>query len=457
MKPSRRQLLGMGGGFLALPLARPAPAQDGPGPKRLIVFHYPQGTVLSQFIPSGNELDFSLPFILQPLRELSERIVVVTGVDNAMPRYNEVSTAHPNANYTFLTCTPFLEQDDRLLSPAGPSIEQVIAQRISTDCPYQRLDFAIGGSRTPDGILLPEDERYFWYGPEDPVASFNDPAVAVSRLFGSAGADPADAWEQRAHRTAALRAVMDNFAGVRSSLPAGERARLDAHAEKVEQLVRRLSRAAGECSPPGLSLPYDYDYGYDDNLSAPAMCDLLVETLRCGYTKVATLSFANSHSHGFEWLWERNGGRPIVDPARWDNWHAMVHADPQEGMEVVFRWYMEVLASLLGKLDETEDGDGGSLLDSSLVLCISEFSSGRHWHNSLPIVLAGNLGGAPTGRWLDLMAGSLEDFEASRGSMQSGATMNQLCVSLLHAFGFDDPSFGYAPSELPLGPLPGLM
>ena len=38
-------------------------------------------------------------------------------------------------------------------------------------------------------------------------------------------------------------------------------------------------------------------------------------------------------------------GAPIVDRTRSDNWHAMVHADPQPGMGAVYR-YMQQLATL---------------------------------------------------------------------------------------------------------------
>jgi hypothetical protein len=74
-----------------------------------------------------------------------------------------------------------------------------------------------------------------------------------------------------------------------------------------------------------------------------------VGAFACDLTRVATLHFANGHSHDFPWLWAKNGG-PIVDTLAWENWHAMVHADFQPGMEWVYRWYLEMLADLLTQL-----------------------------------------------------------------------------------------------------------
>ena len=157
---------------------------------------------------------------------------------------------------------------------------------------------------------------------------------------------------------------------MKQSYGSSEQPLLDAHADKVEQLFHRMSSSIGSCARPNISLPYDYDYSYDDLLSAPVMNEILVTALACDYTRVATLSFANAHDHGFEWLWQQNNGRPIVDRAQWDNWHAMVHADYQPGIEHVYRWYMEQLASLLSLMSNTVDLDGDNLLEHSLVISI---------------------------------------------------------------------------------------
>ena len=88
---------------------------------------------------------------------------------------------------------------------------------------------------------------------------------------------------------------------------------------------------------------------------------------------------------------------------------------------------------------------------------MSEFSSGRHWYTSLPIVLAGNLGGVATGRFVNHMPLDPATFQESGGYDYSGVTTNQFFVSLLHMLGFEDDAFGYTEdSALPTGGLPGL-
>ena len=109
---SRRRFVKGGLAASLLPFfAKAGRAEDtgapGPGPKRLLIVHTPQGTVLPQFVPTGSERSFSLPFVLEPLSAFQDRMVVVTGLDNRAPGYNTVGNSHDNANLTLFTGRPF--------------------------------------------------------------------------------------------------------------------------------------------------------------------------------------------------------------------------------------------------------------------------------------------------------------------------------------------------------------
>ncbi len=456
---SRRRLLGAGGAALALPPlaalgARSARAAVGPAPKRLLIVHHPQGTVLSQTVPTGTADAFTLPYILEPLAPFIDRGLVITGLDNVIAPTNTVGNAHLQANYTFWTGAPFQTQDASAITAGGPSVEQIVAERIGAQTPYPRIDLCAGGS-SGSGILSPYESTWFWHGAGDPVAYYNDPAVALARIFGDSTTRPEDAWALRARRSAVLDGVMEAFAPLRARVGASDRARLDAHLDKVAALERRIAAGLGTCASPTVDLPSGTDVSYDDDVTTPLMHDVLVGALACDLTRVATFHFANGGDHGFEWLWAQNGG-PIVDTSRFENWHAVVHADYQPGMEHVYRWYMEQLASLLQKMADATDVDGDSVLDGTLVVCASEYSSGRHWIRSLPALLFGHLGHMTPGRWVDHMPGTVQDLEDASNYLDSGVSTNQLLVSILQAFGFDDTRFGDPDGVAPEGGVPGV-
>ena len=456
---SRRRLFAGGAALLSAPAlhalsARPARAAVGLSPKRLIVLHTPQGCLLPEATPIGDERSFTLPFGLDPLEAHRDRLLFISGLDNRASSLNTVGNAHQQANLTAFTGQPFFVQDTARLTAGGPSIEQVVAERIAADTPFGRIDLAIGGGGDSAGFYTSDR---FYVGPSDPIVSINDPFVALSRIFGDGAISPADAWALRARRASVLDAVGDQLRLLRPTLDTDAKARLDAHADKLAALEARVVSGLGACERPRPSAPSGYNASFDDNVTSPLMIDLLVSAMACDYARVGTLELTNGHDHAFPWLWADNGG-PIVDPAVWDNWHAMVHADYQPGMEHVYRFYMGVLAQLLDRLAATTDVDGDNMLEGTMLLWMPEFSSGRHWVRNIPAILGGHLGGAEAGRWIDHLPLPVEELHdrADGGYIDGGATTQQLFTSVLQAFGGEDDHFGVEEAAAPSGPLPGL-
>jgi hypothetical protein len=91
-------------------------------------------------------------------------------------------------------------------------------------------------------------------------------------------------------------------------------------------------------------------------------------------------------------------------------------------------WEIEHQVYLLQRMEAIDEG-GQSMLDNTLVFFSSEIEDGdSHAHRNMPILLAGNLGGAFTpGRHV------VYDNEPAVGN---------LFVSVLNAFGVMDTSFG---------------
>lgn len=456
MKPtsiSRRHLLKIGSAALAAPFLRSDEAfANVPSgiAKRVVVFHHPQGTSLSRWAPVGSGSAFTLPHITAPFEHLRDRISFVTGLDNIQANWHPVGNDHVRADNTVFTGVPYFSPEGQLTA-GGPSIEEVISHRIGGSTPFRRLDFIIGGA-VRNGVT---PCRRFFAGPFDPISGFNDPHAALLRIFGDGTLSEAEQWAIRSRRSGVLDAVLSNFAHHRGTLPVHQRDRLDNHLARVEELDARITQGVGSCVSPSIATPTSYDPSYDDNVTAPLMANLAVAALACDYTRVATIEFRNGHNHAFPWLTGVNGGQPIVG-AGWDNWHAMVHADFVEGMQHVYRWYMQELADLLDKMAAETDVDGDNLLDTSLVLYMPEFNSGRHTDKALPALLAGCV---PTaGQYFDFMGPNREAFLAhSAWGLDSEANTNQLFVSMLNAVGEPDTEFGNWPAGTPSGGLPGVF
>ena len=425
-------------------------AQDAGGPKRILVFIHQQGTVLNQWVPSGSEFSFTLPTILAPLDPWKDRCTFIAGLDNPYYYQNAGGDGHTGAANPLLTCE--LDADPYADRPfaGGPSLEQILSERIGGGTPYSRIDLATGtgwDDTHTSGIIMA--------GSNDPIAARTNPEQVFNSLF--AGLDDnsaADALRER--RVGVLDAVLENFNQLRARVGADDRDRLDAHAEKIIELEQRIADTGPiECSPPDLSLPSGYDHNneeYEPDTSA-TMIDLLTMALACDMTKVGTFQFARSHGPEFPFLWDEYGG-PLVDYSVWDNWHHMIHDGRDEPALVAgFTWYTTQFALLLERMAAMTDIDGDNLLDTTMVLWISDFGNGAG-HNTikLPVVMAGNTGGGQMGRFLDFMNGGPDDNWSA-----SDYSTNMLYTAILQAFGGSDTTFGHQASYVPQGVLPGLV
>lgn len=474
----RNFLLGAGGATLALPYLRSLDVRAGGSApvKRLVVVVQPQGFIMDEWRPIGTGSDFTLSPILAPLEPHADRVVVVSGLDNVVTDLNFGAGGHNSALKCLLTGMPLsanlgpdgalLPQDQHVpgdqsydVFAGGPSIDQVIAERLAAPVPYQSLEFAVG----TDSYL--NAQQVFVRGPDEPLGTMNDPRAAFDRLF--AGFDPGDPsplQRLRGARSSVLDRVGGSYESLSARLGAEDRRVLEAHTSKIRELEQRFAGGGdfgAGCAIPSVSVPGDYDpHNSDfDDVGAMAQIDLMVMALACDMTRVASLQFTNGQNNRFPWL-----GLTIPDPSwpgynavEWPDWHGMFHIspdpardhpEPRAAMVAAMRWYAEKFAYLLQRMAETPDGDG-SLLDSSLVVWVSEFGDGAaHWAWDLPVVLAGNLGGAlQTGRHLQ--------FPGRVNNPATGYTNNDLLVSILQLFGYGDESFGYP--DVCRGALPGLV
>jgi hypothetical protein len=119
--------------------------------------------------------------------------------------------------------------------------------------------------------------------------------------------------------------------------------------------------------------------------------------------------------------------------------HSLSHHrnDPETMKKVakIDHWYVEQLTYFLGKMENTKDVDGNSLLHNSMIVYGSGHNDGnRHTHDNLPIILAGAGGGTLTpGRYVK----------------HSPAPMTNLYLSLIDRMGAKNvPSLGDSTGRL---------
>jgi hypothetical protein len=441
---SRRAILrGAGTIAIALPwLEAHGPARAAGTASRFVTVFVPGGTVLEKWRPSGTEAQFTLSPILAPLAPIQQKLLVIDGLD----LQSAIGEQHQSGIVAWLTGTP--QSDTRREYAAGPSIDQVIATRISRGKKAKAsiqmaIRWATGNAK---GLLSPinaanyEDNATF-----NPIPPRIDPQGIWKDLFGSPqGSDAAARLERK---KSILDFVDRRYNALSARLGASDRAKLEQHLTKLRELEQGLAKlpTGGACpkTPAAVDTTgYDPRAGFMASTDMGAMTtdtvipkvgkyftDMLVMALACDITAVASLQWSDTEAkYTFPWLnltqhhhfYQHDGGyRPVE-------------------CQQICTWYSQQHLYLLQQMDAVDMG-GHSLLDESVVFFGSEIQEPpSHIKVNMPFLLAGGGGGLRGGQWLKF----------------DHVSHNNLLVSILNLFGdgrrtFGDPMYC-------TGPLPGL-
>jgi hypothetical protein len=308
----------------------------------------------------------------------------------------------------------------------GPSVDQVIGQRISQGLKFQSLEFstawAISGRSLMDGAVAETSNaanQIVYGGANKPLPPMVNPEVAFDRVFRDLGTADAQAALEKKKAVSILDAVLEQYKTLSAQVGAADRAKLEEHAELIRQMEASLGAVtSGEsCALPSAPTATD---GASVPQKGRLMTDLLVTSLACNLTRVATMQWADSESKF-----------PLnFDPLNLsDHHHGYQHdsAFDPTALFKIYHWFSAEFAYLVERLAAIKEGDG-SLLDNTVVLWVSEIQAPpTHDQSNMPFVLAGgkNLG-VKRGRWLEVPS----------------QPHNNLLTALLQLFGGSETTFG---------------
>lgn len=384
---SRRWLLRSAVAGLALPLLpsllRTSARAEGEPPLRFVFWYVPNGMRMDHWRPDQVGADYDLKPILAPLAPVQADVAVLTGLANR-PAQVPVPGDHARGTGSFLTCRTVNHTAGADIRN-GVSIDQVLAGVYQGQTTLPSLELGIeGGASTgicDSGYSCAYPRNIAWAGEATPLPKLTDPRLVFDRLF--AGFDPGLSEEEAARRLALRLSVLDHAVDevhrLEPKLSVSDRLKLDEYLTAVRALELRLQSGPGlVCDPPEAP---------GSNLDFPAtieaMSELTAIALQCDLTRVVSFMLGNGGSpRSFEFI-----GAPGAH-------HELSHhgGDPatNDKLSLIGAWEVARYASLVARLADTPDLNGGRLLDNTLVYFSSEISDGdRHNHDDLPVLLAG--------------------------------------------------------------------
>jgi hypothetical protein len=400
------------------------------------------GTAKHMWSPAQVGRDFDLSTSsLSPLEPFRDHLTIVSNTDVRMAEafeLNEIGGDHFRSSAVFLTQSkPKQTQGSDVF--AGPSLDQLYAQRFGQDTPIPSMQLCIenvdqaGGCAY--GYACVYTDTISWATATQPLPMIRDPRMVFDQLFG-VGATPEERAMHRRNDRSILDWITSEVARLRTQLGPADRARLNDYLEDVREIERRIQKIeAYNASGEPRELP-----------EAPAgVPDSFEEHVKLMFDLQA-VAFASDITRVFSFKLGRDGSaRVYPDSGVNTGFHPASHHQGREDRVTQFaainRYHVNMIPYFLEKLKNTPDGDG-TLLDNSLVIYGSPMGdSNVHNHKRCPLFIAGHAGGKITGG-LHIMT-------------PDGTPMANPMLSMLHVLGLDDlATFGDSTAPLDLNSAP---
>jgi len=450
--PRRTVLKGMGV-TIALPLLdamTPAglrAAAAAPRRRRLVAMEMVHGAAGSTALglkqnlwapaAAGSGFDLS-PTSLASLEPYRDYLTIVSNTDvrNAEALAPpEIGGDHFRSAAVFLTQShPHQTQGSDV--KAGTSLDQIFAERVGSETPVPSMQLCIENVDQAGGCFYGYSCAYTdsisWGSPTTPLPMVRDPRIVFDQLFG-VGSTP----EARALRRQKDRSILDWVAtranGLKASLGAADRARLDDYLEDVREIERRIQKVeAFNKSGERRELP-----------GAPAgVPDSYTEHVRLMFDLQA-IAFASDITRVFAFKLSRDvSNRVYPETGVTTGFHIASHHGDKEDrildLAKINRYHVSLLPYFLDKLKNTPDGDTNLLEESLLIYGSPMGNPNVHNHKRCPLLLLGHGGGRLRGN-LHLKT-------------EDGTPMANAMLAALRALDVDIDTFGDSTTALELNP-----
>lgn len=450
MKFDRRRFLaalGLGAGTLALPSLRTPARASADDPVRVVFYVTPHGTVpnrwrMRQAGMDGSDYDYDLTGraegewseILRPLYRHRQKLLVVDNLARTTA-YGEIhrvqreglgddANEHHVAQAHLMTCDYGWQREGNTVIGGARSIDQVIGDAVGQP---GRWASRVYGFR--------HQHPYSFVARGEPSPREDSPMNAFADIVGlvppDTSGEPTREELIRAARSSVLDLAADEFDAVLPRLGVEDREKLDRHRQLVRDLEVTLTAGPmGPACDPMFSAD-GHEIGQFARIAAMALACDLTRVVTIVTPRLLNMEFGADESINIHQDLAHNS----TDDA------AGYTPSAVQGMTDYNRVYAEHFATLLDELDSVPE-NGGTLLDNTMVVWLTELATGTHWLDQTPTVIAGSgCGHFRTGRYVHFASNQLTPFSYG-GDFFIGPPNTQLYVSLMQGMGMPDDSFG---------------
>jgi hypothetical protein len=357
-----------------------------------------RGDAFKSYAKSGDNNNGSMgTYCLQPLKAHEKDLTLVSGFKNTGAG---ASDPHQQVVQNALTGG----------TPNKGSVDQHLGDFLKGSSPYHAIFSSVYGEHigfspnpsyaSPIRMKNGSSGNPTW----NPVTVYNQIFPKGIDSMGSIGTP-----DYALHsRKAVLESVAAHLNAVKCAGGVESQMKLEAYLESFET-IEKQTQALIDATPPSgtgvsvaipdgwTSINSNNKYWHDPKNFAKMVkisIDTTVAALALDRTRVSLMQFsASGNSRGASGEHYKSLNISGIEGGTQD--HFLGHepdAMRRRDQARVFRWYYSQLAYMIERLKAIPDGNG-SLFDSTLIVCCSEFGMYNHRDNDIPLILAGNPGG----------------------------------------------------------------
>jgi hypothetical protein len=387
--------------------------------------------------------------VLRPLYRHRDQMIVTEGLARLSDALDDHGDAHAKGHIACMSATASAYEYDGVKSHgATPSMDQRIHDFLRIDEPYLRsLDFRVRSNRQNGSLFHEYLYRANGMGGADRLPTQANPDEAFQFLFGDA--EPSEPSPFDDAQDLVLSMSVEQFDRLIPRLGQADRAKLEAHRQMLSDLRLGLTTPfdCGAVPMPGSIEGMARAEQYEADIASFAT--LIGAAFACGMSRVGTLGLVQippeayglpasaSIHHEYEHESSPFQGFHQSSPFEGPTGTTELWNNAYEGMVLRNIWQSEQVARVLDILRDIPE-DGGSLLDNTLVVYVSELSHGSHGTEHYPILLFGGFaGGVTPGRYIKYAQNNPNPWHRNYYNEWTGTPHSKLYISILQGMGMD--------------------
>ena len=274
---------------------------------------------------------------------------------------------------------------------ASVSCDQLVANEIGHQTRFPSLEVGLEDARQAgdcdSGYSCAYTNNLAWRSETQPLPPVLDPRALFERLFGNdAGLSPEERARRNKYRRSILDFVTENTRTLQAGLGPSDKRKLDEYLTSVREIEGQIEKAEKENAQidPGMDKPYGVPNDFAEHFRL--MTDMITVAFQADLTRVVTFLVTHEGtSRAYREIGIADGHHPLTH-----------HRNQVELMDKVARinlYHVEQFAKWVGRLKNTQDGDG-SIVDNSMIVYGAGLADGNsHIHTDLPTVMVGRAGG----------------------------------------------------------------